>query len=61
MRGHGATVVGASSKEAVFRAVYATINVQLQFVAIQLGNPKYLTDEEAVKADELHQLVLNRP
>ena len=61
MRGHGATVVGVSSKEAVFRAVYATINAQLQFVAIQLGNPKYLIDEEAVKADELHQLVLNRP
>jgi HCOMODA/2-hydroxy-3-carboxy-muconic semialdehyde decarboxylase len=61
MRGHGATVVGASIKEAVFRAVYATVNAQLQFVAIQLGNPKYLTDEEAVKADELHQLVFDRP
>ncbi|MDF5723511.1 MAG: class II aldolase/adducin family protein [Rhizonema sp. PD37] len=61
MRGHGATIVGASIKEAVFRAVYATINAQLQAVAIMLGNPKYLADEEAVKADELHQLVLERP
>src|SRR5580658_602810 len=30
MRGHGATVVGSSIKEAVFRAVYATVNAQLQ-------------------------------
>ncbi|MFT4045826.1 MAG: class II aldolase/adducin family protein [Solimonas sp.] len=30
MRGHGATIVGSSVKEAVFRAVYTMINAQLQ-------------------------------
>lgn len=61
MRGHGATVVGGSIKEAVFRAVYVTINARCQPIAIQLGEPKFLDHEEAVKTDELHQAVLNRP
>jgi len=61
MRGHGATVVGASLKEAVFRAVYAKTNAQLQPIALQLGTPKYLSAEEARKADELHRRVLDRP
>ena len=61
MRGHGATVVGSSIKEGVFRAIYATINAQLQPIALQLGSPKYLGNEEAVKADELHQSFLDRP
>lgn len=61
MRGHGATVVGSSIKEAVFRAIYATINAQLQPIAMQLGDPKYLSMAEASAADELHKLVLDRP
>lgn len=61
MRGHGATVVGSSVKEAVFRAVYATVNAQLQPVAMQLGNPSFLDPGEAKLADELHQFVVNRP
>lgn len=61
MRGHGATVVGSSVKEAVYRAVYATINAQLQPIAMQLGDPKFLALEEAKKADELHSAVLHRP
>ena len=61
MRGHGATIVGSSLKEAVFRAVYAMINAHLQPIAMQLGEPKFLDHEEAVKIDELHQAVLNRP
>jgi ribulose-5-phosphate 4-epimerase/fuculose-1-phosphate aldolase len=61
MRGHGATVVGSSIKEAVFRSVYATINAHLQPIAMQLGDPKFLDYEEAVKTDELHQAVLDRP
>lgn len=60
MRGHGATIVGSSIKEAVFRAVYVTINAQLQPIAMQLGEPKFLNHEEAVKTDELHRAVLNR-
>lgn len=61
MRGHGATIVGHSIKEAVFRAIYATINAHLQPTAMQLGDPKFLDHEEAAKADELHRAVLDRP
>jgi HCOMODA/2-hydroxy-3-carboxy-muconic semialdehyde decarboxylase len=61
MRGHGATVVGSSVKDAVFRAVYTTINAQLQPIAMALGEPTYLAPEEAQLADELHHAVLNRP
>lgn len=61
MRGHGATIVGSSVREAVFRAIYTTINACLQPIAMQLGEPKFLNHEEAVKADELHHTVLDRP
>ena len=61
MRGHGATIVGSSVKEVVFRAVYTTINARLQPIAMQMGSPKSLAAEEAAMADELHQAVLDRP
>jgi NAD(P)-dependent dehydrogenase (short-subunit alcohol dehydrogenase family) len=61
MRGHGATVVGSSLKESVFRAVYSTKNAELQPVAMQLGEPYFLAKEEAILADELHKKVLDRP
>jgi HCOMODA/2-hydroxy-3-carboxy-muconic semialdehyde decarboxylase len=61
MRGHGATVVGSSVKEAVFRAVYTMVNAQLQPIAMELGEPTYLAPEEANLADELHHAVLDRP
>jgi ribulose-5-phosphate 4-epimerase/fuculose-1-phosphate aldolase len=60
MRGHGATLVGTSLREAVFRAVYATINAQLQPIAMQFGDPTFLAPEEAAQADELHRFTLNR-
>ncbi len=61
MRGHGATVVGTSVPEAVYRAVYTTLNAQLVPVAMQLGEPTYLHPAEATLADELHHAVLFRP
>ncbi len=61
MRGHGATVVGTSLKEAVFRSVYATQNAELLPIAMQLGRPTFLDPEEARLADELHHAVLGRP
>ena len=61
MRGHGATVVGGSVQEAVYRAVYTTINAQQQPIAMQLGEPTYLAPEEAAEADALHHAVLGRP
>jgi ribulose-5-phosphate 4-epimerase/fuculose-1-phosphate aldolase len=61
MRGHGATVVGTSLREAVFRSVYTAVNAQLLPIAMQLGSPKFLAPEEAKLADGLHHAVLNRP
>ena len=60
MRGHGATAVGSSIKEAVYRAIYATLNAQLQPIAMQLNEPKYLSHSEALAADELHKKTLDR-
>jgi HCOMODA/2-hydroxy-3-carboxy-muconic semialdehyde decarboxylase len=46
MRGHGATVVGATLPEAVYRGVYVDINARLQLQAIALGPVNYLTEAE---------------
>ena len=53
MRGHGATMVGESIPEAVFRAVYATENASIQMQAHLLadnGEVEFLSDEEAAKS-----------
>lgn len=50
MRGHGATVVGHSLRQAVYRAIYAELNARLQSEALRLGKPVYLTPEEAAGA-----------
>lgn len=47
MRGHGATMVGGSIKEAVYRAVYTAENAILQMEAMRLGDVEYLAREEA--------------
>ncbi|MGY1594081.1 class II aldolase/adducin family protein [Geodermatophilus sp. SYSU D00708] len=47
MRGHGSTAVGATLPEAVYRAVYTEVNAGVQAEALRLGEPTYLTDEEA--------------
>jgi len=53
--------MSGSVKEAVFLAIYATINAHLQPIAMQLGEPKFLDHEEAIKSNELHHAVLDRP
>ena len=50
MRGHGATVVGGSIEQAVFRAVYTETNARLQSQAIALGEVVYLDEAEAAKS-----------
>jgi HCOMODA/2-hydroxy-3-carboxy-muconic semialdehyde decarboxylase len=55
MRGHGATMVGASIRQAVFRAVYSTENASLQMNAHALaenGEVEFLSAEEGRKADQ---------
>jgi len=50
MRGHGATAVGGSIRQAVFRAVYAEVNARLQMEAMRLGPVVYLSEGEAATA-----------
>lgn len=50
MRGHGATVVGATLRQAVFRAVYLEVAARVQTQAAALGPATYLTAEEAAAA-----------
>lgn len=50
MRGHGSTVVGASLRQAVFRAVYTEVGARLQSEALRLGAVTYLTEGEAAAA-----------
>ena len=50
MRGHGATVVGANVREAVYRGVYLALNARLQADAIRLGPITYLSPGEMASA-----------
>ncbi len=61
MRGHGSTTVAPSVKLAVYRAVYAESNARMQLQALQLGDPEYLTREEAQAAMESTEGQVERP
>jgi ribulose-5-phosphate 4-epimerase/fuculose-1-phosphate aldolase len=61
MRGHGATIVGNSLRQVVYRAVYAERNAGLQAQAIQLGPVTYLNADEAQLAAETNDGQLDRP
>jgi HCOMODA/2-hydroxy-3-carboxy-muconic semialdehyde decarboxylase len=61
MRGHGSTTVGPSIKLAVYRAVYAEINARMQLQALQLGEPEFLTSEEAQAAMDSTEGQVERP
>jgi len=61
MRGHGATVVGQTLQQAVYRAIYGTMNARLQAEALRLGEVNYLLPEEAAKADERNAMSVHRP
>lgn len=51
MRGHGASVVGASLQEAVYRTIYAAQNARLQVDASRFGEAIYLDDVEIEHID----------
>jgi ribulose-5-phosphate 4-epimerase/fuculose-1-phosphate aldolase len=53
MRGHGATVVGATLQQAVYRAVYTETNARLQSEAMRLGPVTYLSPGEARSTDTM--------
>lgn len=61
MRGHGATLVGGSIKEAVYRAIYATNNAVVQLEASRLGPITFIDPEEARKFHEVASGVMHRP
>jgi ribulose-5-phosphate 4-epimerase/fuculose-1-phosphate aldolase len=63
MRGHGAVVVGADLREAVFRSVYTEVNARLQAQAMSLsgGAVTYLDADEARHADASIGGTLSRP
>jgi len=60
MRGHGATMVGHSIKQVVYRAIYAATNAALQMDALRLGSPTYLEGDEARLAGEMNDRSLDR-
>ena len=60
MRGHGSTVVGATLRQAVFRAVYTEVNARLQAEAMRLGPVTYLSDAEAANAAAANDGQINR-
>ncbi|MGX1099670.1 class II aldolase/adducin family protein [Amorphus sp. MBR-141] len=47
MRGHGYTAVGRDVRQAVFRAVYTEWNAGIQMDTMKLGEPIFMTPEEA--------------
>ncbi len=60
MRGHGSTVVGASLRQVVYRAIYAEANARLQLNAKTLGEPVYLNPREAQLASDANDGQIDR-
>jgi ribulose-5-phosphate 4-epimerase/fuculose-1-phosphate aldolase len=61
MRGHGATVVGTSLPQVVYRAIYMEMNARLQSDAMRLGEVTYLTEGEARLAAATNDGQVQRP
>jgi ribulose-5-phosphate 4-epimerase/fuculose-1-phosphate aldolase len=49
MRGHGATILGPSVRQAVFISIYLEVNAKLQMQAMAMGEIKFLTPGEIDK------------
>jgi HCOMODA/2-hydroxy-3-carboxy-muconic semialdehyde decarboxylase len=61
MRGHGSTIVGPSIRLAVYRAVYAELNARYILDAARMGEPIYLTPEEAQASAHAAETQIDRP
>ncbi len=61
MRGHGSTVVGPSTRHAVFRAVYTEVNARVESEALRLGDVTFLNEQEAAKATATNAGQVDRP
>jgi len=51
MRGHGASIVGSSIEEAIYRTIYASQNARLQVDAARFGPVTYLDEHEIAHID----------
>ena len=60
MRGHGVTVVGRDLRQTVFRAIYTERNASIQSAAHFLGESTFLTESEAISADEANSGQVDR-
>lgn len=60
MRGHGATIVGLTLRQAVFRSVYTEVNARLQAEALKLGTPVYMNADEAEAASTTNDGQIDR-
>ncbi len=60
MRGHGSTCVGATLRQAVYRAVYLEMNARLQNDAMRLGPVVFLSEAEAAAAAATNDAQINR-
>ena len=56
MKGHGATVVGSSIQELVFRAIYSCRNAEYQYMAKMLGGITTLRPGEVEKASQINAM-----
>jgi ribulose-5-phosphate 4-epimerase/fuculose-1-phosphate aldolase len=61
MRGHGSTIVAATLKLAVYRAIYTELNARLLAAALQLGSVEYLTAGEARTTMDVVERQVERP
>lgn len=60
MRGHGSTAAGRNLPEAVYNAIYAETNARIQTAALALGQPAYLSAEEAAAVSVGGPIVVER-
>ena len=56
MKGHGATVVGSTMQELVFRAIYSCRNAEYQMMAKLLGGVSPLRPGEVEKAAQINAM-----
>jgi ribulose-5-phosphate 4-epimerase/fuculose-1-phosphate aldolase len=61
LRGHGNVVVGVGIKQVVFRAIYTEGNARLQAESMRLGEPVYLSEDEARNSAEVNYTQVERP
>jgi len=61
MRGHGSVAAAQSVRHVVFRAIYTEVNARMESEALRLGDPAFLSDEEAEAAMKTNDALVDRP